>query len=102
VHESCGKWISKNLDPITPTVALDDGLLLYYSARCQVVTLRFSAAAIALWPRVSAGRRATLRLRSGQASREARGVAHPQLFRSMLKDKPALYFPVEVAHPSWK
>ncbi len=32
-------------------------------------------------------------------SRKAREVAHPQLFRSMLKDKPALYFPVEVAHP---
>jgi hypothetical protein len=32
-------------------------------------------------------------------SREAREVAHPQLFRSMLKDKPALYFAVKVAHP---
>ncbi len=25
---------------------------------------------------------------------------HPQLFRSMLEDKPALYFPVKVAHPA--
>ncbi len=32
-------------------------------------------------------------------SRKAREVAHPQLLRSMLKDKPALYFPVKVAHP---
>jgi hypothetical protein len=41
--------------------------------------------------RVSAVWRAT--------SRKAREVAHPQLFRPMLKDKPALYFPVRVAHP---
>jgi hypothetical protein len=40
---------------------------------------------------VSAVRQAT--------SRKAREVAHPQLFRSMFKDKPALYFPVKVAHP---
>jgi hypothetical protein len=40
---------------------------------------------------VSAVRQAT--------SRKAREVAHPQLFRSMLKDKPALYFHVKVAHP---
>jgi hypothetical protein len=32
-------------------------------------------------------------------SQKAREVAHPQLFRSMLEDKPALYFPVRVAHP---
>jgi hypothetical protein len=32
-------------------------------------------------------------------SRKAREVAHPQLFRLMLKDKPALYFPFQVAHP---
>jgi hypothetical protein len=32
-------------------------------------------------------------------SRKTREVAHPQLFRSMLKDKPALYLPVKVAHP---
>jgi hypothetical protein len=25
--------------------------------------------------------------------------AHPQLFRSLLKDNPTLYFPVEVSHP---
>src|ERR1019366_2618430 len=40
---------------------------------------------------VSAVRQAT--------SRKAREVAHPQLFRSMFRDKPALYFSVEVAHP---
>ena len=38
---------------------------------------------------MSAVRRAT--------SRKAREVAHPQLFRSMFKDKPALCFPVKVA-----
>ena len=27
---------------------------------------------------------------------EAREVEHPQLFRSMLEDKPALYFPAKV------
>src|ERR1035437_10111410 len=32
-------------------------------------------------------------------SRKAREVAHPQLFRSMLKKKPALYFPTKVTHP---
>jgi len=32
-------------------------------------------------------------------SRKAREVAHPQLFRPMLKDKPGLYLPVNVAHP---
>src|SRR5450759_267249 len=35
-------------------------------------------------------------------SRKAREVAHPQLFRSMLQDKPALYFLVKVAHPPRK
>jgi hypothetical protein len=40
---------------------------------------------------MSAVRRAT--------SRKAREVAHPQFFRSTSKDKPALYFPVIVAHP---
>src|SRR5271157_504715 len=40
---------------------------------------------------VSAVRQAT--------SRKAREVAYPQLFRSMFKDKPALYSPVKVAHP---
>jgi len=30
---------------------------------------------------------------------EAREVEHPQLFRSMLEDKPALYLPAKVAHP---
>jgi hypothetical protein len=29
-------------------------------------------------------------------------VAHPQLLRSMLKDKPELYFPVKVAHPPFQ
>jgi hypothetical protein len=33
-------------------------------------------------------------------SRKAREVAHPQLSRAMLKDKPALYFAVKVAHPA--
>jgi hypothetical protein len=32
-------------------------------------------------------------------SRKAREMAHPQLFRSLLKDKPALYFAIRVAHP---
>ena len=32
-------------------------------------------------------------------SRKAREVAHPQLFRAMFKDKPALYFPRKVARP---
>jgi len=36
---------------------------------------------------VSAVRQAT--------SQKAREVAHPQLFRSMLKDKPALYSPLK-------
>jgi hypothetical protein len=40
---------------------------------------------------VSAVRQAT--------SRKAREVAHPQLVRSMFKDKPALYFPVKAARP---
>src|ERR1700732_3392140 len=35
----------------------------------------------------------------GATSRKAREGAHPQLFRLMLKDKPALYFAVKVAHP---
>ena len=35
----------------------------------------------------------------GRLSRKAREGAHPQLFRAMLKDKPALYFAVKVAHP---
>jgi hypothetical protein len=26
-------------------------------------------------------------------------LAHPQLFRSMLRDEPTLHFPVEVSHP---
>jgi len=58
---------------------------------------------------VSAVRQATLRLsplgfargfgKTGQAfSKSARSGA-PQLFRSMLKDKPALFFPVKVVHP---
>lgn len=36
--------------------------------------------------------------RSGQAFSKIARSGAPQLFRSMLKDKPALYFPVEVAH----
>jgi hypothetical protein len=32
-------------------------------------------------------------------SRKAREGAHPQLFRAMLKDKPALYFPDKVGQP---
>ena len=32
----------------------------------------------------------------------AREAAYPQLFRSMLKDKPALYLFVKVAHPPYK
>ena len=58
---------------------------------------------------MSAVRRATLRLspsaslgasaKQGKLSRKAREVAHPQLFRSMSKDKPALYFLVKVARP---
>jgi hypothetical protein len=32
-------------------------------------------------------------------SQKAREVAHPQSFRSTFKDKPALYFPRNVAHP---
>jgi len=36
----------------------------------------------------------------GRLSRKAREVAHPQLFRSMLKDKPELYFAFKVAHPA--
>jgi hypothetical protein len=32
-------------------------------------------------------------------SRKAREVAHPQLFRATLKDKPALYFAVKGAYP---
>jgi hypothetical protein len=32
-------------------------------------------------------------------SQKAREVAHPQLFQSTSKDKPALYFPVKGAHP---
>jgi hypothetical protein len=39
---------------------------------------------------VSAVRKAT--------SRKAREVAHPQLFRLMIKDKSLLYFAVKVAH----
>jgi hypothetical protein len=58
-------------------------------------------------PRKAEGRggsRPSLRDRTGhppqgRLSRKAREVAHPRLFRSMLKDKPALYFPVKVAHP---
>ena len=34
--------------------------------------------------------------RTGLNTRE---MAHSQLFRSSLKDKPAVYFPVKVAHP---
>ena len=51
---------------------------------------------------MSAVRQATLRLspsaplgasaKQGKLSRKAREVAQPQLFRSMFKDKPALYF----------
>jgi hypothetical protein len=33
-------------------------------------------------------------------SRKAREGAHPQLFGQMLKDKPAFYVPVKMAHPS--
>jgi hypothetical protein len=40
---------------------------------------------------VSAVRQAT--------SRKAREVAHTQLLRLMFREKPALYFPVKVAHP---
>jgi len=36
---------------------------------------------------------------TGPTSRKAREVSHPQLFRSTLTDKPALYFPRNVAHP---
>jgi hypothetical protein len=32
-------------------------------------------------------------------SQKAREVAHPQLFRSTFRDRPALYFPRDVAHP---
>jgi hypothetical protein len=46
---------------------------------------------MAFWATMSAVRRAT--------SRKAREVAHPLFFQSTSKDKPALYFPVKVAHP---
>jgi hypothetical protein len=32
-------------------------------------------------------------------SQKAREVVHPQLFRSTFKDRPALHFPRDVAHP---
>src|SRR6266852_6897957 len=35
----------------------------------------------------------------GRLSRKARAMAHPQLFRSMSKNRSALYFAVKVAHP---
>jgi hypothetical protein len=44
-------------------------------------------------------REATLESAVWQAnSRKTREVAHPQLFRVSVEDKPALYFLVEVAH----
>ena len=36
---------------------------------------------------------------SAVTSQKAREEAHPQLFRSLLQDKPALYFPVKLADP---
>jgi len=58
-----------------------------------------------LLPRKSGVERCRLFLRppstlaQGRLSRKAREGAHPQLFGRMLKDKPAFYLPVEVAHP---
>jgi len=40
-------------------------------------------------------------LRGAPNGRFAREVAHPQLFRSMFKDKTGLSFPRNVAHPSY-
>jgi hypothetical protein len=36
---------------------------------------------------------------AGHFSKSARNGAPPRLFRSMLKNKPALYFVVKAAHP---
>src|ERR1039458_6360230 len=68
---------------------------LEVSRRAESNGVGCAAATLRLSPSASLGASA----KQGRLSRKAREVAHPQLFRSMFKDKSGLYFPVKVAHP---